>query len=244
MNERVEQILHHPLTIPITVGVISFASGLGAGFFLGRRQKCDIHEFPAQMEFTFDAASNSPTTVKVDTVVVKPEPIVIDEDVLLSQGATFVEEKLKEIVVPRLAPPVQETVRQSIFAENDADWDYREEVKNRTTEAPHIIHKDEFYSNELDLTQTTLSYYAGDNIMADEDDTPVYNYDRVIGPLNFGHGSGDPNVFYVRNHRRKTEYEILYNTGLFSEEVLGLEIEDNERVKDLKHSNIQRFRPE
>ncbi len=80
--------------------------------------------------------------------------------------------------------------------------------------------------------------------MADEDDTPVYNYDRVIGPLNFGHGSGDPNVFYVRNHRRKTEYEILYNTGLFSEEVLGLEIEDNERVKDLKHSNIQRFRPE
>lgn len=245
MNEQIERILNHPLRVPIAVGVISFAAGAGAGFFLGRRQKYEVHEIPAQMEFTFDSASNSPATVKVETVILeRSEAVVIDEDALLSQGQAFIEEKLNEVIEERLAPPVTETVRQSIFAENDPDWDYREEVKNRGADLPYVIHKDEFFSNELDSVQSTLSYYAGDNIMADEDDTPVYNYDRVIGPLRFGHGSGDPNVFYVRNHKRGAEYEILFNTGLYSQEVLGLEIEDNQRVKDLKHSDIPRFRPE
>ncbi len=90
-----------------------------------------------------------------------------------------------------------------------------------------------------------MTYYAGDNIMNnDEEESPMYNHDGITGPLRFGHGSDDPNVVYIRNDKRKVEYEILYDPGLYSEEVLGLEIENNQRAKDIKHSNNRRFRLE
>ncbi len=66
----------------------------------------------------------------------------------------------------------------------------------------------------------------------------------MTGPLLFGHGSGDPNVVHIRNDSRKSEYEILYDPGLYSQDVLGLEIEDNQRVKGIEHSKNRQFRLE
>ncbi len=114
----------------------------------------------------------------------------------------------------------------------------------RDPSEPYIIHKDEFYSDEKGYAQSTLTYYSGDNIMVDEDESPMYNHEEITGPLLFGHGSGDPKVVHIRNDKRKSEYEIVKGSGLYSQEVLGLEIENNQRVKDIKHSNNRRFRVE
>lgn len=160
----------------------------------------------------------------VDTVVQPPEEIV--------QSETPVGDVISETTEPAV-------VSRSIFADNvneDDTWDFTEEVKSRTPDRPYIVHKDEFYSDEMNFTQTTLTYYAGDDIMCDQDDSPIYNYETVTGPLRFGHGSGDRNIVYVRNERRKAEYEIIFDPGMYSVEVLGLEIENNERVRDVRNS--------
>ncbi len=109
---------------------------------------------------------------------------------------------------------------------------------------PNVLHKDEFYGEESGYTQVTLTYYAGDQILCDEDDSPVYNHELITGPLLFGHGSNDPNVVHIRNDKRKAEYEILFDPGLYSVDILGLEIENNTRVQDLKHSQNRKFRLE
>lgn len=162
------------------------------------------------------------------------------------EGKTFVADKIKEAMTSTKegAEEAVETVKHSIFANDDDNWNYAREVKKRTTDEPYIIHKDEFYSDEKGYLQSTLVYYAGDNILCDEDDSPIYNHDRVTGPLVFGHGSGDPNVVHIRNDSRKSEYEILFDPGLYSQDVLGLEIEDNQRVKGIEHSKIRQFRLE
>ncbi len=164
----------------------------------------------------------------------------------IDDGRTFVAEKIKEAMTTtkEVVEETVETVKHSIFANDDDDWNYAREVRNRTPEEPYVIHKDEFYSDEKGYAQSTLVYYSGDNILCDEDDTPVYNHDRVTGPLLFGHGSGDPNVVHIRNDSRKSEYEILYDPGLYSQDVLGLEIEDNQRVKGIEHSKNRQFRLE
>lgn len=257
MNERIRSIVQNPLTIPIAVGVVSFGAGVGAGYILARRtgKEAELYEIPQinvelteedleklqELEDDLDELEEDLEEI-LDLPSVKPEDV--DEFVKTAletfpktvevDGEKFEaedEEHLKVVGSPAEVTPI----RRNAFAGNDDDWNYPEEARNRTTEAPYILHKDEFYADEKDYSQLTLTYYAGDNIMVDDDESPIYNHERIVGPLRFGHGSGDPKVFYVRNDRMKAEYEILEDQGLYSVEVLGLEIENNQRAKDLKH---------
>lgn len=134
--------------------------------------------------------------------------------------------------------------RENAFATGGDTWDLLKELKGRTESAPYILHRDEFHADEKDYRQYSLTYYAGDNIMTNEDDDEVmYNHDRVVGELKWGHGSGSPIMVFVRNDKLRAEYEITYVDGLYSEEVQGLEIENNQRVKNLEHSSEpRRFR--
>src|SRR4029078_9564490 len=57
--------------------------------------------------------------------------------------------------------------------EPTADWDYSYEVPLRTYDAPYIIHRDEFITNEEDNTQLTITFYEGDQVVCDEEDIPM-----------------------------------------------------------------------
>lgn len=294
IKEEALRIAKHPRTLPIAVGVVSFASGLGAGYILGKRNNTIVvDDFPHQLEFDFDASklaevsywseahtsSNGSGSVVVyledndeeqgpeepqgaedpsgpkgpgdpDAIVLMD---VLQEEVDLGSdsraaAAAFVQERIQQAIQEHQGPdeePAPEEVVTNIFSRgNNDDWDYEAELKKRNTNEPYIIHRDEFYNDEQGYTQLTLTYYAGDDIMVDEEDAPIYNYQQVTGPLRFGHGSEDPNVFHVRNDKRRAEYEIIRDDGLFSVEVLGLEIENNVRARDLKHSNTPRFKLE
>jgi len=127
-----------------------------------------------------------------------------------------------------------EAVVINIF-KNDDGWDYEQELNNRSNEEPYILHVDEYIGEEMGFKQETLTYYEGDDIMADITDTPIYNWPSVTGPLNWGHGSKDPNVVYVRNEKLRKEYEILRHSGSFETEVIGLE------ETELQHS-VLKFR--
>lgn len=130
----------------------------------------------------------------------------------------------------------------NVFAHDDANWDYEHELSTRANGEPYIIHEEEYISDEMDFRQETLTFYAGDDIMVDSDDTPIYNYTGLMGELKFGHGSRDPNVVYIRNEVLHMEWEILLNPGLFAQEILGLEMERADE-NELNHS-VQKFRRE
>lgn len=141
-----------------------------------------------------------------------------------------------------LVTDTKKPAKHNVFTNQHADWDYDEEVSKRNKSAPYIIHEDEYISSESEYRQETLTYYQGDDIMADPTDTPIYNHHGIIGELLFGHGSNDPGVVYVRNDQLEIEWEILLHTGSFEQEVLGLQLERlNE--KELRHS-VQKFRRE
>ena len=253
MNEQVKGIISHKAFIPSVVGVAAFGVGVGMGYILGRRNRVHeyvVHDEPEKVPFDYDKMEAFISEREREMGVVRPEPDVVvsikelykegPRSPIVRVGEDFVERKIGERL-PTMAPdPAVE--QRTIFAENNDDWDYDVELENRSEEAPFVIHRDEFYAQETDYTQATLTYYAGDDILVDEDDTPIYNHPTVIGELKFGHGSGDPNVFHVRNDKRKGEYEVIYDPGFYAVEVLGLAAEDIASNKELKHTGVRKFR--
>jgi uncharacterized protein YneF (UPF0154 family) len=101
---------------------------------------------------------------------------------------------------------------------------YEDYVAARNADEPYVISSDEFMNNEMNLRQETLTYYAGDDVLADSRDEQVEDVNRLVGENNlqrFGQWSNDPRVVYVRNERVRIEFEIILSEGNFSEEVLG-----------------------
>lgn len=256
MNEKFSHILNDPKA-PIGIGVVSFVVGVGVGFglnhILNRRKKqfpLDAHQVPKALGFDEERLKNFLHKEETRLGITPPKPAVIDEpepdkespEEEMTTESEEAQEETITLVFDEETEVEVGVVTHNVFAENTSDWNYDEEIKSRSSSAPYVLHKDEFYADELGYTQNSLIYYAGDDIMVDEDDKPVYNYREIVGELRFGHGADSPTVFYVRNDKRHAEYEISYDPGLFSVEVLGLNIEDNQRAKDLKHSHhVPRF---
>lgn len=262
MNENIYRILNHRHRTPVVVGVGAFVVGGIVGYFVGQRQarrEMVAYELNAEYpQMTFDWTKLAPGN---DLVTTMPEPEAEIERVerIIPSSAQKPEISDPEVVVDIMnenasdEPVGPEIVRQSVFTDEaqagfaaaGEGWDYEVERLRRNSTEPYVLHRDEFFDNDTEYAQVTLTYYAGDDILADENGAPVYNRERVIGELRFGHGSDDPNVFYVRNARRRCEYEVVHDDGLYSVEVEGLDIEDNQRAKDLKHSNgPPKFRPD
>lgn len=203
-----------PIFVTVGTGLVLVGAGIALAYFLKKRKRTYVRVVP-------------PVVVDEDWHLGDLEVVPDEED----PAGIFIEEKL--------ADPVEV---HRIFSDTQDEWDYQEEVSRRTDAAPYILHKDEFYANERDYTQSTLTYYAGDDILVDEQDAPIYNYKNILGELRFGHGSEDQNTVYIRSIQLKAEYEVIRDEGKYSVEVLGLEIEENARETELKHSGDRKFR--
>lgn len=229
--------------LPIIVGVVSFNVGIGVGYIISQRRRNKVIA-----TYTFDDQLKSKFTVDEVEIPDPPESsVIVKEDHILIDGEAYnIETNVKTMGEPIIvgSEEPQELVTKSVFDDPDDDWDFALEISTRSLDKPYVIHREEFYADEKDYTQCTLTYYAGDNIMCDEQDVPVYNHETITGPLLFGHGSHDPNVVHIRNDTQMAEYEICYDPGLYSVDVLGLDIENNQRVEDLKHSKNRKFRLE
>lgn len=103
-------------------------------------------------------------------------------------------------------------------------WDYGLELQHRTNTHPYIIHQDEHAHNEEGYTQETLTYYAVDAVLTDEDEQPIDLPDATVGLENlskFGHGSDDYHVVYIRNDALETDYEVCLLAASYAETVQG-----------------------
>jgi len=129
-----------------------------------------------------------------------------------------------------------------IFAEKvvDEDWDYELELSTRRKTEPYVIHRDEFFGDEMGYLemggQRTFTWYMGDSVLTDENDVPIYNPEQRVGELKWGHGSQDPNLVYIRNEGEEEEYEIVMDDGAYQVVILGGKLESELEHMDLKHS--------
>jgi len=267
--DDIQQYAKNPWAVPVAAGV-SLVVGLGIGFLLGRRTiqevtetvvldgedfeddsleriAAEYAEFKAQRK-SDEESSESFARVREERAIQevvrqenRPDPADIQVDWEAMDYRPPIEHAEK-IVIAGGALVLDTT---NVFAQDSVDpWDYEEELKHRSKDVPYVIHKDEFWNEEEGYDQTSLDYYAGDDILVDQKNEPIYNYQTIIGrELKFGHGSSDPSVFYVRNDQRMCEYEIILNEGKFSVEVLGIHADEDSEDEGLKHS-VRKFRQE
>lgn len=192
---------------------------------------------------------------QVEEIKAMKQPVVVDKLVLDAETKDLIDSQreLKAKLLNKEIDAIREHDKEilgrpevnNVFIEHYdlKAWDYDEELANRKPDEPYVIHKDEFMENEHDYNQETLTFYAGDEIMADQTDAPMYGWFDMMGTLKFGHGSEDPNVVYIRNDVLHYEWEILRHSGRFEVEVGGFSIEQEYEQNDLKHANgLYKFR--
>ena len=215
--------------VPAAVGAISFVAGTVFGYFLHKR-KWDYR-------YVYSEDAVEATEAEYPQVAPLPFAEIVEDDLVVEHDyeTVVIEETDDELHITIFDGPPEIT----------DDWNHPYEMSLRTDDAPYIIHRDEFILNEEDNTQLTITYYEGDEVVCDEDDVPMYDHERMLGPLLFGKGSEDQSIVYIRNPIVGTEYEVIRDRGFYQVEVLGAEIEGQMEKNDLKHSKSpRRMRPE
>lgn len=126
-------------------------------------------------------------------------------------------------------PDEPETQVRNVFEEHGGNvedtWDWAEERKKRSPDTPYVIHYEE--RDEMEgYHVATLTYYEADDVVCDERDEikDANDRERIIGEASleqFGHGSNDPSVVYVRNDKLEIVYEVIRSDKAYAEEVHG-----------------------
>jgi hypothetical protein len=228
-------------TVPSVVGVVSFGIGIGVGYGirsylnsrLVRSFQDIIDEVEEEDQLRLNFNGHNPEIVEMVREEEEFDYITITE-----------EEDHLDIVIDRSAHPSVAGLGmepKTLFPEEDAGWDYEEQIAQRGPDQPYVIHVDEYNDNETNYSQSTLTYYKGDNVLCDELDMPIYNADKVASPLLFGFASHDPSIVYIRNERLEADYEVLLDHGYFQVEVLGEEIESS---FESKKTPLHKFKEE
>jgi hypothetical protein len=243
--------------IPSGVGVGSFALGVLVGHILTKDRlkvemekevTVELDDQAVQLQFQFEELdkrlghrlqeSSYVFTKLIDGLAEIKDTSEIYLGRFTNPDEPVNEEEVKMNILDEDPPIV------SIFMNgDDSDWNYDVELANRRDDIPYTIHRDEFFENEPGHRQSQLTYYKGDNILCDELDSPIYDPERVVGTLEFGRGSQDPNIVYVRNVKLDADYEVVLDHGFYQIEVLGQAQEDVLNSENLKHS-VHKFRME
>jgi hypothetical protein len=216
--------------------------GAALGFYFGYRWNRE----KIRAEVLEEAEKTIAEIREVYRETYEPEPSTIVpekpslDDVVEEKGYSG-EVKTEEEVRRLMRPPVvvkpagPASVRDLINEHPDnkdkaEGWDYKRELAQRTVDRPYIIHQDEYMQQESGYSQVTLTYYAGDDVVTEENDTVIDNVDSLLGISNlihWGHGSDDINVVYIRNPRIEVEYEVCRSPRSYAEEIQGLEHSDS-----------------
>lgn len=230
------------------VGAAAFSGGVALGHFLA--QKRVQREIDAELNKIWHEQleeKRARLTVEETIKEVNPaitRPVVATED----EVRQITEAKLESVDIhpePSVFPGAEIKSVRRIFDEVIPGWDYNAELNAREGQKIYILTHSEYHGEEMEgYTQGTLTYYQGDDMLTDELGVPIVPYRKFVGTcLNFGHGSGDPEIVYIRNETEKMEWEVILDTGRYEEEVLGLTVEEDYAKQDehLEHS-ARKFR--
>lgn len=237
----------------VRVAVVSAAMvgcGVGVYFFVKRRKAKNLNDYTQLSLFDTEEETFEDIPRFVVERIMDPDEVIelltvssdFSTEEVEAEGATEDEAIVHILQEAEVEEEEEKTpVPFSVFSkEPPIPWDEDAEVKKRAFNVPYILHQDEFINSETGFKQQTYTYYVADDILADQDDTPVYDYSTLLGELRFGHGSNDQNVVYIRNEKARCEWEVLQHPGSFAYEVLGQSFEEKDE-RELRHS-MPKFR--
>jgi|SRR5215216_123243 len=216
--------MNHTQQIGVAVGatsVVSLIVGAASGYFFAKKRLEKIYADFASQEIA-EARKFYSKNKKFSTPEEAVEALIPDEAVealKAYQGEPdVVLETTEDVVVNIFGSTVSHT---------KDEW--AQVVSMRDEDEPHIISQEEFMEGGPGYHQPTLSYYVGDDILADERDQPITDVTDLLGEdnLKFGYGSGDANIVYIRNNKLSLDIEIIKNEGKYSEEVAGFHQSNN-----------------
>lgn len=145
--------------------------------------------------------------------------------------ASHTEQDVTEEVEQAKAEPDADVV--NIFTQRDAPLsDLQKFFQERDEDEPYILTHEEYFGSDTDYPQKALTYWAEDEVLADEKG-PISDK-SLVGEDNldkFGLWSKNPKFLYVRNEEHEVEFEISLSQGSFAREVLGFD------DREIKHSD-------
>jgi hypothetical protein len=227
---------------PAAVGAIAFGVGAGVGYFVCNRRwtkvGIQVLETVEESTETLEKAAEDIRKQRIldfTKAMSDPDQPGDDAEIVMYQGEPVEDHSAKHLAKENPEPELEEDPAD--------DWDQAEEESERSPDSPYVIHKDEYFNQETNYRQTALEYFAEDNILCDEQRVPIYSPEKVVGRLEFGRGSGDSDVVYIRNEKLGCEYEVIRINSSYQLEVLGLEAEEEAEAEEdqLRHS-IRRFK--
>lgn len=227
----------------VATSVVSLAAGTALGLIVGSRRmekkyteiaSREINEARERYERQnkvgqYATPEDAAKKLLVDAGLVEDDkrPIVVPEEVVR------VFKDYNGGVDPR--PPLEEN---NVFAAPPVDPSSLVETSGKfvspvNKNGPYPITEDEFTDGEVGYNQVSLTYFAGDDILADEKEAPIEDVEMVVGEASLKHfHDEDPsgNIVYVRNSKIELDFEITRSMGKYSVEVAGLP------DTDLQHS--------
>lgn len=224
------------------VAAMSFAAGVGAGYWGTRRyleksyaQMAD-DEIAAARQFYNHMRKESYPTPGDALKDLHPESEEVAEaaDALIRYDsvATKGEITVNDIVLDEQNRVVLEEKKVNVFENND-DYEALKalDIGSRRKGYPYVVTLKEYQDNVPDHRQVAVTYYGGDNVVADDDDNVMHSVNKILGNENltkWGVGSEDETVVLIRNEDNRTDYEVTYSQGHYDREVLNASLEHSE----------------
>lgn len=136
--------------------------------------------------------------------------------------------KLREVLIPESTDvPEQSAGEQGAVAYNQISAPRKPESPKKPAVSVEIITQDEFVNSRTDCQQFSYTYFAGDDVLAGENDEPIetdlrgnYLGDETLAMLKAGPESWGGGVsLFIRNTTEQLELDIAWSAGKYSDEV-------------------------
>jgi hypothetical protein len=88
-------------------------------------------------------------------------------------------------------------------------------------EVPYVIEEEDFAETHLEYDKNTLTYYMGDETLADPSDGAIDDPESLVGPNSLDLLDAVDTI-YVRNVSSGVDFEIVRHQGSFAEVVHGI----------------------
>ncbi len=223
-----------------------FIAGAGTGFFVGYfiakksaevRAAEDIQS--VKDHYAVKAVKESPDFKEINDIFLERYGAAIDR-----LGYNGSAEDLEKMVSNNA--PAQEFISKLVGeiadeadmdAEDDLDQTPEELViqkkvdkfrdlsdkRSNSSSEPYVLSIEEYMEEEAH-EKITLTYFDEDETLINEREEIITDVIRVLGPdalTNFGVGSDDDNIVYVRDDRNSLDFEVILDPRSYMEVVLG-----------------------
>lgn len=219
--------------VQIGAVTLAFAGGILVGRLLTKKKYAELSKQEIKQAKEYYSA-------KAEEATVEFVPVVDAKQLILDLKYESVEDSIVEATKSVRVPAEILEDDEEVVVSDPLAWDWTQQLANRSEDIPYIIHRDEFDDSTggSEYSQLSLTYYEEDDVLVDEHSAPIDKY-RLIGEdtLQFGLGSGDERIVYVRNDRMQVDIEITLSPKSYASDVLGMEDES-----ELRHNHQGRKR--